>query len=110
MQCPKGCETTLERETVESIEVDRCSHCHGVWFDEDELPQLLSVPRSSLSLLAKGKFRPAVDATVGTCPKDGTQLVRAYSKADRNTTIERCPECHGAWLDGGELRRLLDAN
>jgi Zn-finger nucleic acid-binding protein len=22
--------------------------------------------------------------------------------------IDRCPACHGAWLDGGELERLRD--
>jgi len=32
MQCPK-CQATMEKVTVDEIEVDRCQSCEGMWFD-----------------------------------------------------------------------------
>lgn len=38
------------------------------------------------------------------CPKDGTQL-KTMSAYD--LTLDVCPQCHGVWLDAGELPRLV---
>ena len=32
MNCPK-CSATMEKVQYESIEVDRCTDCKGIWFD-----------------------------------------------------------------------------
>lgn len=34
------------------------------------------------------------------CPKCGADLVE---RAQGKVTIDECPECHGMWLDAGEL-------
>jgi Zn-finger nucleic acid-binding protein len=40
------------------------------------------------------------------CPKCGVTLESlTYVKV----TIDRCPECHGVWLDHGEGRAILEA-
>lgn len=39
------------------------------------------------------------------CPIDGTEL----RIADRNgVEIDYCPKCRGAWLDRGELDKIID--
>ncbi|HJR33491.1 MAG TPA: zf-TFIIB domain-containing protein [Gemmatimonadales bacterium] len=38
------------------------------------------------------------------CPKDGADL---QSEAFHGVQIDRCPECHGIWLDGGEIELLM---
>ena len=30
----------MEQITIDEIEVDRCSRCHGLWFDDGELGAL----------------------------------------------------------------------
>jgi Zn-finger nucleic acid-binding protein len=30
--------------------------------------------------------------------------------AREGVTIDMCPDCHGVWLDRGELQKLLDAS
>ncbi len=35
MQCPK-CNGAMEAKNIEDVEVDVCSKCSGVWFDQDE--------------------------------------------------------------------------
>ena len=39
MQCPK-CDGTLHETDFESIKIDVCDKCHGVWLDAGELAQI----------------------------------------------------------------------
>jgi uncharacterized protein len=32
MQCPK-CDAQMERVQFQGTEIDRCTVCHGLWFD-----------------------------------------------------------------------------
>jgi Zn-finger nucleic acid-binding protein len=38
--CPRGCTTKLEEETFQTIRIDRCPTCRGVWLDPGELEQI----------------------------------------------------------------------
>ncbi len=40
MRCPK-CGHDLATEEYHGLEVDRCTHCDGVWFDAGEVEQLI---------------------------------------------------------------------
>jgi len=37
------------------------------------------------------------------CPADGEQMSKEIAHM---IVIDRCPRCHGVWLDGGELEYL----
>ncbi|NJD30807.1 MAG: hypothetical protein FIB04_02850 [Gammaproteobacteria bacterium] len=39
------------------------------------------------------------------CPIDGTAMTKAIAHM---LVIDRCPTCHGVWLDGGELDHLRE--
>ncbi len=39
LQCPK-CDGTLHETDFESIKIDVCDKCHGVWMDAGELAQI----------------------------------------------------------------------
>lgn len=39
MKCPK-CGGDLKTENLRHIQVDRCTACHGVWFDAGEVEEL----------------------------------------------------------------------
>jgi uncharacterized protein len=55
MQCPK-CGHPMAEEKLESISVDRCSFCEGIFFDAGELEQLLSRRSDE----ARGFFRKLI--------------------------------------------------
>jgi hypothetical protein len=38
-----------------------------------------------------------------SCPVDATELGKEILL---NLVIDRCPKCHGVWLDGGELEQM----
>jgi hypothetical protein len=44
--------------------------------------------------------------TARTCPVDGLPLI---VESRSNVSIDRCPDCGGVWLDGGELDLVLRA-
>jgi hypothetical protein len=43
---------------------------------------------------------------VYTCPIDGQRLDKEIVLS---VIVDRCPSCHGVWLDGGELEQLRGA-
>ena len=46
MKCPK-CGHDLKPETLDGIEIDRCSHCEGFFVDAGELEQLFLMRQQS---------------------------------------------------------------
>jgi len=41
------------------------------------------------------------------CPKDASALARRVYEA--SVEIDECPDCHGVWLDAGELEKIQEA-
>ncbi len=107
MKCPK-CENELLQATkVRGVEVDRCPECHGVWFDERELPRLLDEAPSDLRPIRGGKVVDDVNRQKANCPRDGSQLTRVRSAVNEHIILDSCSTCRGVWCDGGELDQLL---
>ena len=104
MNCPK-CKSRMENLAVEGIGVERCSNCHGMWFD------LLGIES-----LAKKKAAAQLDTgavEVGLkynkireidCPKCNTRMTKMSDKDLPELAYEKCPVCYGVWLDAGEFR------
>jgi Zn-finger nucleic acid-binding protein len=42
MRCPK-CWADMDQIMIDGTEIDRCSACHGLWFDAVELTDLATV-------------------------------------------------------------------
>jgi len=40
-----------------------------------------------------------------SCPIDGTPMLKAVAHM---MVIDRCPACHGVWLDSGELEHMKE--
>ncbi len=109
MNCPKCESPTLAEYKVEGVTVDRCSSCDGIWFDAQELSQLLAEDARVVAELRRGVEHELADAKRGHCPRDSAELLRIYSAIDRSVTLDACADCHGIWLDGGEFGKLFAA-
>jgi len=46
MKCPK-CGYDLITGDWDGIQIDQCTHCHGIWFDAGEAETLLRSPQSN---------------------------------------------------------------
>ena len=107
MNCPKCTTGTLSVTSVQGIDVDRCSTCGGIWFDEQELPRLLRITPQELTPLHGGAAPEDLNTKRGVCPREATPLLRVYSAQNPAIVVDACTQCRGIWLDGGEFDRLL---
>jgi Zn-finger nucleic acid-binding protein len=91
----------------DSIEVDRCGQCGGLWFDRMEADRLRKV--------TGGAAMDTGDAALGAahnqqgkieCPRCHTQMIRMVDLEQPHIWYESCTVCYGKWFDAGEFRDL----
>ena len=109
MKCPKCKTEDLESKSVDTVIVDRCARCGGTWFDRQELTELLAEDARRVAELRRGRDNDEADGIRGSCPRDGSELLRIYSAIDRSVVLDACADCHGIWLDSGEFDKLFSA-
>ena len=105
LQCPR-CWVMLNKEEVElfgpNVIIDVCPKCQGIWFDINELEKVLGTQKLD-SLLTKRTGTESKSKL--KCPRCGAMMDLEYAE---DVEIDVCPDCHGAWLDYGELERLKE--
>lgn len=117
--CPR-CETPLEILHIDvagGLEIDRCEACHGIFFDPGELEDVLSeaeagthdVDHQRLDVLAEEETetRDFEQVSYVPCPDCGRLMNRKSWGSRSGVVVDRCRD-HGVWVDGGELRRLVE--
>ncbi len=114
MLCP-ACDSTLSTVTYEGIEVETCNACGGCWLDADELGSIVRLREQRFT----AEQRTAID-TFGQihgipvqdierhiiCPGCSASTGPINYGGDTGIIINRCPQCHGIWLDVGELEHI----
>lgn len=91
----------------ESIEVDWCPDCHGIWFDAGELELLAGKAGRELPPGALGREpAQAPREKRRRCPRCRRKMRKAETGAEPPVLIDRC-DAHGVWLDAGELGALM---
>jgi Zn-finger nucleic acid-binding protein len=114
MQCP-SCQGSLRPIGYEGIQIETCQSCRGEWLDGEELGHVVRArevrfdeqERRAIAAATKitGVKLEDLDRDL-PCPKcDGRTDAINYG-GDTGIVIDRCPGCHGIWLDGGELERI----
>jgi Zn-finger nucleic acid-binding protein len=107
LQCPK-CEHGMSEVSYEGVTIDRCSNCHGLWFDEEEATQLKD--KSGSEALDHGD--PAEGekwdsrADIG-CPRCGKCMEKSADPKQKHIWYEVCND-HGMFLDAGEFSDLKE--
>jgi Zn-finger nucleic acid-binding protein len=93
--------------TFNSLEVDRCTDCQGIFLDEFEKEQLQQM--KGADAIDSG------DAEVGRefnrvdciqCPRCGTRMIRMVDLDQPHIWFERCTICGGSFFDAGEFKDL----
>ena len=92
-----------EMDLMESVTIDMCPKCKGIWYDKGEVgfQQELERDIPELEKVEKTK-RP----TKNDCPRCGARLEEMRYSTVSDLMIDRCPSCEGIFLDRGELYKL----
>lgn len=102
MLCPK-CQAAklLERKAKgKDFTIGYCLKCKGVWFDRDELEEVM--PTAIKELEVPGS---AVKNNKRLCPKCEKPLYE-FDYPQTYVTIDICKKCRGLWLDAGEFKEI----
>ena len=106
MRCPK-CRSDMEQVTVDGTEVDRCSSCMGLWFDDGELA-LMRSHRAAAELdigeVSIGKKQNKLEHY--RCPRCAGAMNRLVDPEQTHIWFEQCEACRGSFFDAGELTDL----
>jgi hypothetical protein len=114
MQCP-NCNSTLKQIDYEGILIETCESCEGEFLDDQELRNITRArerkydeqTRHALAKATKiqGVALSKVDRKL-TCPKCAGKMNPVNYGGDSGIIIDRCEQCKGIWLDGGELEKI----
>jgi Zn-finger nucleic acid-binding protein len=105
MKCP-ACRKPLVVVERESIEVDWCPSCHGVWFDAGELELLAGKAGKRLEPGLIGTPAGKIEEALRRCPRCRHKMEKVAPTGDKALVLDRCVE-HGLWFDAGELSALM---
>lgn len=106
MRCPK-CRADMEQVEIGGVEIDRCSACHGLWFDPGEIERLRDKKAAAeidIGDPAIGKVQNTIDRY--RCPRCGGQMTRMVDPKQQHIWYEQCGSCHGSYFDAGEFTDL----
>lgn len=107
LQCPK-CQHGMEEVTHEGIVIDRCTHCHGLWFDEDEAHHLRKLEDSHVLDIGDAEKGARWDSRADIdCPRCGKSMHKTGDPKQKHIWYEICHE-HGMFMDAGEFTDLKD--
>ena len=115
MNCP-NCQHSLTQEDYEGVEIDRCTHCQGVYLDDGELKHINEAREKTFSsedIAAVNGIQSKIQANEEEmagqiqCPKcAGSTMSRRHFAGQSGIVIDRCPDCKGLWLDAGEIEKI----
>jgi Zn-finger nucleic acid-binding protein len=115
--CPR-CKTPLQTVDLKvqgTFLIERCEQCLGLFFDPGELEALLNASVANVfdinRKLIDGLNQSPRSAEYGVgyiaCPVCAKLMNRVSYGVRSGVIVDRCG-AHGVWLDGGELRQLLE--
>jgi PAT family beta-lactamase induction signal transducer AmpG len=106
MRCPK-CRSDMEQIMIDDTEIDRCSACHGLWFDAGELSKLRNKEAAAaldIGDVAAGKQQNEIEHY--RCPRCAGPMNRLVDPGQTHIWFEQCGSCRGSFFDAGELTDL----
>jgi PAT family beta-lactamase induction signal transducer AmpG len=106
MRCPK-CRSDMESLDIDGIEIDRCTECHGLWFDPGEMEMLRNRKAATAIDIGdpgRGKVQNTIDRY--RCPRCGGSMARMVDPTQTHIWYEQCGSCHGSYFDAGEFSDL----
>lgn len=107
MNCPK-CISPMMKVHFAGVEVNRCTDCQGIFFDEFEREQLQKMKGADAIDIGDAKLGREfnkVDRIV--CPRCSVPMIRMVALDQHHIWFEHCKVCGGSFFDAGEFRDLM---
>ena len=106
MNCPK-CISPMVKVIFADVEVDRCSNCQGLFFDEfkkADLQKMKGADAIDIGDAKVGRQFNKVDRI--NCPRCSSPMIRMVDLDQPHIWFEHCTVCGGSCFDAGEFKDL----
>jgi Zn-finger nucleic acid-binding protein len=108
MDCP-ACKNAMITLELDSVEIDHCLSCGGIWLDGGELEHLIGQPDQVTALLNSFGVANPHGEKKRRCPICDRPMAKIQvGKDNTSVIIDRCQRAHGLWFDAGELDEVLE--
>lgn len=106
-KCPQ-CTQLMLVGRMGPLELDVCRPCGGVWFDCDELGQLIAAGPAVVRRLLERvpPLKPCAVPAVAPCPLCRVTLQSVEYASMPGIRLDACPFCEGFWMPHSTLERL----
>ncbi len=112
MHCPT-CKVKMHTVAMDTVTIDECPQCGGIWFDRGEFDDVLESTDPDLAWLDVGFWKNHNDFKVSTddltCPKCKQLYLTRLEDPTTSTAAASCSNCRGIWLDTDQLHRIIEA-
>ncbi len=99
----------MRRIQDKGITLDWCDLCDGIWLDPGELSRLSRSAVDIPNLLPEPvRAKAPQRSTNPQCPRCKAGLLELPYEQAGSLLVDRCPGCHGLWLERGELQAIYD--
>jgi len=103
LNCNREMINNLVQIKNDQISYDTCEACGSLWMDSGELDKMAFQVNGSIEYCSKGNAE-GVSKRTKSCPRcDGIELDKGFFLEYSDILLDRCGNCGGFWLDGGEL-------
>ena len=108
MKCPK-CLSAMEVINYNDVEIDRCTDCHGLFFDKLEKEIMKSLEGAESIDIGDEFLGARLNEILDVpCPRCKVKMDHVIETEPFEIKFESCPKCHGAYFDAGEFRDYMD--
>ncbi len=108
MLCP-NCKREMIVVEHQSVELDYCTRCQGVWFDAGEIELFLRTAKREepdVSLEVMRRLPEVKGARHRKCPICRRRM-REVAVSEPAINVDVCIRGDGVWFDSGEVQQLL---
>ena len=105
MKCP-ACETEMIEQSIDTIVIDRCPSCNGLWFDAHETRIYFTGEKKPGSFIPDDHhFQLHVTPSGPECTR--CQKSDLQSGVLRGAAFTRCPACRGVFIADSDIKLIL---
>ena len=110
--CPRDA-TPLSEVSIDGLVLDSCDGCGGIWFDVGELREAEAQADADLAWLDFTLWREEENLWLTPTPMQCPESERCGGRLgsllyhDTGVLVHMCANCHGTWLDHGDLELIV---
>lgn len=112
MQCQQ-CKITMKRRIIGEIDINECTGCNGMWFEEGQLDDVKDEVLPDMGWLEIDTWKEQAEfktsETSILCPQCRDITLTKVEDPQSAAEINVCTTCNGTWLAAGQFLYLVNA-